>query len=207
MLPEHRGRLFLVSAPSGAGKTSLVREVAAQDETLAVSISSTTRPRRECEEHGRDYWFLSEAEFAQRLAGGRFLEHARVFDNYYGTDRQWVENKLAGNISVLLEIDWQGARQVRRAMPNAIGIFILPPSRAELERRLRGRRTDSQAVIARRLRAAKQEMSHWNEYDAIIVNDSFEHATQRLRAIVHGTSPGNQLNRNQLRPLIRELLR
>jgi guanylate kinase len=204
---ERRGRLFLISAPSGAGKTSLVREVTADNKALAVSISSTTRQRRPCERHGRDYWFVSEAEFAQRLADGRFLEHARVFDNYYGTDRQWVERKLADHVNVLLEIDWQGARQVRLAMPESFGIFLLPPSRAELERRLRRRGTDSDAIIAQRLRAAKQEMSHWNEYDAIVVNDNFDHARKVLDDLVHDPAPMTRADRNHLRPLIDELLR
>jgi len=129
-----RGRLFVVAAPSGAGKTSLVRALMERDPSLRFSVSYTTRPRRTAEEHGRDYFFVSREEFERMVEAGEFIEHARVFDNYYGTARQQVEQSLAAGQNLLLEIDWQGAQQIRSAMPEAVSVFILPPSRAELER-------------------------------------------------------------------------
>jgi guanylate kinase len=200
-------RLYLVSAPSGAGKTSLVRQLVADDPRLVVSISWTTRPRRPLEQNGRDYYFTSDAEFEQMVAERRFLEHARVFDYHYGTARQQVENSLAAGYAVILEIDWQGARQVRSAMPDAVGIFILPPSRAELERRLRDRKTDSRATIDRRLRDAEADMSHWNEFDYIVVNDNFEHALGQLRSVIVGNGAALRPDREELEPLMRELLK
>ncbi|HET7587925.1 MAG TPA: guanylate kinase [Gammaproteobacteria bacterium] len=206
MSSKSRARLYLMSAPSGAGKTSLVRQLVAENPRLTVSISYTTRPRRASEQHGRDYFFTSEQEFARMVTEGRFLEYARVFDHHYGTGREQVEQSLAAGIDVLLEIDWQGARQVRAAMPDAISIFILPPSRAELERRLRGRRTDSDTVIERRLRDAEADMSHWDEFDYIVVNDNFDHALGQLKAIIAGDSHGAHPDRAELKPLMRELL-
>ncbi|HET8551687.1 MAG TPA: guanylate kinase [Gammaproteobacteria bacterium] len=201
-----RAKLFLVAAPSGAGKTSLVRQVVAENPRLMVSISFTTRPRRPREQDGRDYHFVSEAEFARMVTEGRFLEYARVFDYHYGTGREQVEASLAAGIDVLLEIDWQGARQVRAAMPDAVTIFILPPSRVELERRLRGRQTDAEDVIARRLRDAEADMSHWDEFDYVIVNDNFDHALGQLKAIIGGDGRAAHPDRAELKPLMRELL-
>lgn len=199
-------RLYLISAPSGAGKTSLVRQLVADVPDLVVSVSLTTRPQRPREQHGEDYFFVSEEEFEKMAAGGRFLEHARVFDYHYGTARDQVERNLADGINVILEIDWQGARQVRATMPGAISIFILPPSRSELERRLRGRRTDSDAVIRRRLRDAETEMSHWNEFNYIVVNDNFEHALRQLKSIIADAEHAAHRDRAPLKPLIAELL-
>jgi guanylate kinase len=155
---------------------------------LQMSVSHTTRPRRPTEEHGREYYFVTVPEFERLVADGQFLEHARVFDNLYGTARAPVDIRLAQGGDVVLEIDWQGARLVRSAMPDCVTIFILPPSREALEKRLRSRATDSPEVIARRLRDAVSDMSHWREFDYVVVNDDFEKAVADLVAIVsaHG---------------------
>ncbi|QXP85457.1 guanylate kinase [Methylococcus sp. ANG] len=179
-----QGILYVISAPSGAGKTSLVSALCDGAPDLAVSVSHTTRPRRPGEVPGQDYCFVEKAEFEQMIADGAFLEYARVFDNYYGTAKATVEEMLAGGRDAVLEIDWQGARQVRELMPACVSIFILPPSRETLEQRLRSRRQDSEAVIARRMEAAISEMSHYAEYDYLIVNDDFNLALNQLRAIV-----------------------
>lgn len=198
--------LFLVSAPSGAGKTSLVRKLTADDPNLTVSVSWTTRPRRPRERNGEDYHFVADADFRQAIQAGQFLEYAQVFDYYYGTTREQVTRQLANGIDVLLEIDWQGAQQVRTALTNTTSIFILPPSRAELEKRLRGRRTDSDGVIARRLQDAQAEMSHWHEFGYIVVNDNFAHAVDQLRRVIDGTGEGLRADRPGLEALIRDLL-
>jgi guanylate kinase len=186
--PVTRGTLFVVAAPSGAGKTSLVNALLQRMPGLKMSISHTTRQRRPTEEHGREYYFTSVPQFERLAAEGQFLEHARVFDNLYGTAREPVETRLAQGGDIVLEIDWQGARQVRAAMPDCVTIFILPPSREALEKRLRSRATDSPEVIARRLRDAVSDMSHWREFDYVVVNDDFEQAVGDLMAIVlaHG---------------------
>lgn len=180
------GRLYVIAAPSGAGKTSLVRALTERHPDLRFSISCTTRPQRPAEQEGRDYFFVTREEFQRRIASGEFLEHAQVFGNYYGTPRSQVEALLASGRDVILEIDWQGARQVRAALPECQSIFILPPSTAELERRLRGRATDSDAVIERRLKDACSDMSHWQEFGYIVVNDDFGRALDDLEAIVTG---------------------
>ena len=144
-----------------------------REPSLSFSVSYTTRPKRPSEVDGRDYFFVSRERFEQMIEAGDFLEHARVFDNFYGTSRQQVERSLASGQSLILEIDWQGAAQIRQAMPECVSIFILPPSRQELERRLRGRGTDSDEVIARRLSDAASDMEHWTEFDYVIVNDAF----------------------------------
>jgi guanylate kinase len=184
-----RGRLFVIAAPSGAGKTSLVRALMEREPSLRFSISYTTRKQRPAELHGRDYFFVLPEEFTEMVGRGEFLEHARVFDNHYGTARHQVEEALAAGQDLILEIDWQGSQQVRHALPECISIFILPPSRGELERRLRGRGTDSEEVIQRRLRDAAADMTHWREFDHVIVNDEFETALRSLRAIVAGEPP------------------
>jgi len=179
-----RGTLYIVSAPSGAGKTSLLRAVlAAAGGDLALSISHTTRAPRPGEVGGRDYHFVDEARFREMIDAGAFLEHARVFDHFYGTSQAGVEAQLRAGQDVILEIDWQGAAQVRKILPDSIGIFILPPSRAALEERLRGRGQDDDSVIARRMRDAVNEMSHYAEYDYLIINDVFATAQQDLVAI------------------------
>jgi len=184
--PARRGRLWVIAAPSGAGKTSLVRALLDRDSSLRFSISYTTRPKRSSEVDGRDYFFVDEAEFLARVSRDAFLEHARVFDNWYGTGREHVEGLLAGGHSVVLEIDWQGARQVRERAPESRSIFILPPSVAELERRLRGRQTDAETVILRRLKDALGDMAHWPEFDYVVVNDDFAAALTRLNAVIAG---------------------
>lgn len=181
-----RGRLVVLAAPSGAGKTSLVRALLERIPSLAFSISYTTRPQRSSERNGHDYFFVDETEFRRMVAQNAFLEHARVFDYWYGTSRAQVESLLDRGHPVLLEIDWQGARQVRKSAPEAISVFVLPPSLAELERRLRGRQTDSEATISRRLRDALSDMSHWTEFDYVIVNDDLGEAADALAAVVTG---------------------
>ena len=183
-----QGKLFVIAAPSGAGKTSLVRALLDRLPALRMSVSHTTRPRRPTEEHGREYYFIDVPQFERMVADGEFLEHARVFDNLYGTARAPVETRLAQGGDMVLEIDWQGARQVRSAMPGCVTIFILPPSREALQRRLQSRATDSPQVIARRLRDAVSDMSHWREFDYVVVNDDFGRAVGDLMAIVaaHG---------------------
>jgi guanylate kinase len=205
---SRRPRLFVIAAPSGAGKTSLVNALLAREPALRHSVSHTTRPMRPNEQHGREYYFISTEEFRALVAQDMFLEHAQVFDNYYGTSRQQLEDKLAAGCDVILEIDWQGARQVRAAIPDCITIFILPPSRAALETRLRNRRTDSEAVIARRLRDAVSDMGHSAEFDYIVVNDSFEQAVSELQAIVRGEPGAMKLRagRPELAPLLRDLV-
>ncbi len=201
-----RGRLFVISAPSGAGKTSLVKALLQRNPALRVSISHTTRKPRPHEVNGREYYFVSIEQFRELVARGAFLEHAQVFDNYYGTGRETVERLLAGGTDVLLEIDWQGAQQVRAALPECITIFILPPSRGALKDRLTQRQTDSAEVIARRLRDAVDDMRHWSEFDYVVVNDRFGQAVDDLAAIVAGRGEALRRDRESLRPLLRELL-
>jgi guanylate kinase len=201
-----RGNLFVIAAPSGAGKTSLVKELLAREPSVRVSISHTTRARRPTETDGRDYFFVSVAEFQALVAQGEFLEHAQVFDNYYGTGRTQVEKLRQAGHDVILEIDWQGAEQVRRAVPDCRSVFILPPSRRALEERLRGRRTDSAEVIARRLRDAESDMSHYRDFDYVIVNDVFETAVLELLAVLGAKGERLRSNRAELGPLVRELL-
>jgi guanylate kinase len=201
-----RGKLFVIAAPSGAGKTSLVRALMERVPSLRFSISYTTRKQRPNEQHGRDYFFVDHAEFERMVAAGEFLEHARVFDNYYGTSRPQVESMLADGDNVLLEIDWQGAQQIRRAMPECQSIFVLPPSCEALELRLRGRNTDSDDVIARRLRDSIVDMSHWNEFDYVVVNDDFARATADLETIVAGQGTALTRDRSELQTLLPRLL-
>lgn len=178
------GNLFIVSAPSGAGKTSLVRAMMERLGKVAFSVSHTTRAMRSGEQDGRDYHFVDIPTFEAMIAAGAFLEHARVFDNYYGTARASVEAQLAAGDDVFLDIDWQGARQIRAAWPEAASIFVLPPSRAALESRLRGRGQDSDETIARRMRGAVSESAHYDEYDYLIINDDFPSALDELMTIV-----------------------
>lgn len=205
-MSSERGKLFVIAAPSGAGKTSLVRALMTRMPALRFSISYTTRKKRETERDGHDYFFVDHPKFEQMVARGEFLEHARVFDNYYGTAREQVESLLAGGANVLLEIDWQGAQQIRRAMPECRTIFILPPSRSALEQRLRGRRTDSDEVIARRLRDSIADMSHWSEFDYVVVNDDFERAVAEVESIVNGAGEHLRRGRSGLQTFVQGLL-
>ncbi len=205
-MPKASHHLIILSAPSGAGKTSLVKALLAVRPDLMVSVSHTTRAPRPHEQDGRDYNFVSATRFAELVAAAAFLEHAQVFDNHYGTGRQQVEAKLAAGHDVLLEIDWQGARQVRKASPGCTSVFILPPSRATLEQRLRARGTDSEAVIARRLADAATDMSHCREFDYIVVNDRFEQAVADLLAIIAGHGDKLTANRAEIDPLLQSLV-
>lgn len=180
---EAKGRLYIVSAPSGAGKTSLVSALLAADPKVEVSISHTTRAARPGEQDGVNYNFVSVDAFKDVVEKGDFLEHAKVFDNYYGTSRVWLEQRLMAGQDVILEIDWQGAQQVRQILPKALSIFILPPSKMALRARLEGRGQDSEEIIARRMSEAESESSHYDEYDYLIVNDDFEQAKQEICAI------------------------
>jgi guanylate kinase len=178
-----RGTLFIVAAPSGAGKSSLVNAVLKREPGICLSISFTTRGMRPGERHAQHYHFIDKAEFEAMVAAGDFFEHALVHGDYKGTARQSVEPQLAAGKDVLLEIDWQGARQVRAQVPDAVSVFILPPSRAALEDRMRKRGQDSEDVIARRLANAREEMSHCGEFDFVIVNEDFDTATAELHSI------------------------
>ncbi|ASP37713.1 guanylate kinase [Bacterioplanes sanyensis] len=178
------GTLYVFSAPSGAGKTSLVKALLDSTGYIGVSVSHTTRAARPGEVDGQDYHFVDKAEFERLIGEGAFLEHAQVFDNYYGTSQRWVESELAAGRDVILEIDWQGAQQVRRLMPDTVSVFIAPPSIEALRERLGQRGQDDDATIERRMRDARSEMSHYAEYDYLIVNDDFNNAVEELRAIV-----------------------
>ncbi len=191
----------MIAAPSGAGKTSLVRALMEREPGLRFSISYTTRARRPNEVHGRDYFFVTRGEFDRMLADGGFLEHATVFDNSYGTSKEQVEQSLSSGQDLILEIDWQGAGQVRTAMPECVSIFILPPSRAELERRLRGRGTDAEEVIRRRLRDAASDMGHWREFDYVVVNDDFRQALEELQRVIQGAGEASRTGRPGLAEL------
>ena len=182
------GNLYVVAAPSGAGKTTLVRMLLESEHAPKLSISYTTRAPRSGEADGREYHFVEVATFLDMVERGEFLEWAEVHGNYYGTSKKWIADQLAAGHDVLLEIDWQGAQQVRTIFPKAIGVFILPPSMEELTRRLTGRGTDSADVIARRLAAAQAEMRHVGEFDYVIINDSLEQALDDLRAVVRASS-------------------
>jgi guanylate kinase len=201
-----RGQLFVIAAPSGAGKTSLVKALLARRPDLCLSVSHTTRTPRPNELEGREYYFVPVDEFQEFARQGQFLEYAKVFDNYYGTSAPFVKANLDHGRSVVLEIDWQGARQVRASLPECVSIFILPPSRDALEQRLRARRTESDAAIARRLRDAVGDMSHWKEFDYVIVNDDFERAVEDLTRIVDSRGDELRAERVALKPLISELL-
>ncbi|MET0280477.1 MAG: guanylate kinase [Steroidobacteraceae bacterium] len=198
-------RLFVIAAPSGAGKTSLVKALLQRLPELWVSTSHTTRARRPNEQPGREYYFVSNAEFDRMVADNAFLENARVFDNQYGTGKAQLQEKLAAGHDVVLEIDWQGARQVRSVLP-CTSIFILPPSREALRARLVGRQTDSQEVIERRLRDAVEDMSHYREFDCVVVNDNFERAVDDLAAIVAGDTARLSASRPELAQIVANLL-
>ena len=178
------GTLFIVSSPSGGGKTSLVKSLLEAEPDVRLSISHTTRPPRPGETNGRDYHFVTLEVFQRMQQGGDFLESAEIYGNRYGTSQKWIEGERAAGRDVLLEIDWQGAQQVRRLVPGTVGIFVLPPSLEALEARLKGRGQDDAQVIARRMTAAREEISHAAEYDYVIINEDFSRAALDLRSIV-----------------------
>jgi guanylate kinase len=178
------GTLFIVSSPSGGGKTSLVKALLESEPEVGLSVSHTTRPSRPGEVNGRDYHFITPPEFERMLQAGEFLESAVIYGNRYGTSQKWIESERAEGHDVLLEIDWQGAQQVRRLMRQVVSIFILPPSLEVLESRLKGRGQDSAETIARRLAAARDEINHVAEYDYVIINDDFTRAALDLRSII-----------------------
>ena len=199
--------LFVLAAPSGAGKTTLVHALVQRNPGLKFSISYTTRQRRPNEEDGRDYFFVGRDRFLELQEHDELLESALVFDNYYGTSRSQVEEHLEEGRGVVLEIDWQGARQVRESMPDAISIFILPPSVTELERRLRDRKTDTDEVIARRLSDALGDMSHWNEFDFAIINDDLEKAVGQLEAVLAGDGETSRVGHSDLDAAVLKVIR
>jgi guanylate kinase len=201
-----RGRLFVIAAPSGAGKTSLLQALMKKRPGVGFSVSCTTRKPRPGEHDGKDYHFIDRSGFERLQAAGEFIEHANVFGNLYGTRRSVVESALAEGRDLILEIDWQGAQQVREHLPEAVQVFVLPPSRAELESRLRSRRSDSEEAIARRLQESVLEMSHWKDFDYVIVNRDFDAALADLEAVFDGRGEALRAGRPELVPLSRELL-
>ena len=201
-----QGSLFIVAAPSGAGKTSLVKALVDSLPSLVVSLSTTTRPQRPGEVDGVDYHFVDKSVFEIEAAAGRFLEYAQVFDNYYGTSRDIVQAHLDQGLDVILEIDWQGARQVRKLLPDCRSIYILPPSRPVLEQRLRGRGQDDEAQIKRRMSDAVSEMIHYDEFDYVIVNDDFEQSARELEAVFVGRRLEIAVQARRQRDLIAQLL-
>lgn len=203
---SNKSSLFVIAAPSGAGKTTLVKKLVGRNPGLEFSISYTTRKKRVTEVEGKDYFFVSVSEFEELRQVGELLENALVFDNHYGTSRSQVDKHLDDGHHVILEIDWQGARQVRQSKPDCVTIFILPPSRAELERRLRERKTDSDAVIERRLADALEDMSHWEEFDYVIINDNLELAVSELESVVTGQGDANRVDDERLRARVESIV-
>lgn len=203
MSKPNKSTLYIFSAPSGAGKSSLATALVDSSSDIVVSVSHTTRKARPGEKEGVHYHFISEDDFKAKIDAGDFLEHAKVFDHYYGTSLSAVESRLNEGKNVILDIDWQGARAIRKQIKNSVSIFILPPSRIELEKRLKGRDQDSEETINRRMRDAISEMSHYSEFDYVVVNDDFEAALDDLRAIITGRPE----NARQINADIDELLR
>jgi guanylate kinase len=201
-----RGSLFIVAAPSGAGKTSLVKALVQQEPNIKLSVSHTTREPRVGEVNGEDYWFVSQEEFAQMREQSAFLESATVFDNSYGTSLNAVETELNKGFDVILEIDWQGAQQVRKNHSESVSVFILPPSKVALEQRLRGRGQDDDEIIARRMQDAENEMSHYIEFDYLIVNDDFDVALADLRSVISAARHSMNVQKVVHKKLLVELL-
>lgn len=201
-----KGGLYTVSAPSGAGKTSLVKALIESTDNLCVSVSHTTRPKRPGEVDGINYHFVSQQQFQDMLGQDAFLEHAQVFSNYYGTSKDWVEQQRLGGKDVILEIDWQGAQQVRRLVEGTIGIFILPPSKETLRQRLTKRGQDDPAVIEARMAQATKEMAHYLEYDYLVINDNFDAALSNLKAIIHSRRQTLALQQQRYQSLLADLL-
>ena len=201
------GHLYIVAAPSGAGKTTLVRLLLENDPEICLSVSTTTRHPRSGEQDGREYHFVDVPVFLERIGNGEFLEWAEVHGNYYGTSKKWIEAQMTAGRDVLLEIDWQGAQQVRKSFPMAIGIFILPPSLAVLQARLSGRGTDSPETIARRIAAARDEMRHVDEFDYVIINDDLQQALANLRSVVGASRLQYETQRQRHSALFAALLK
>jgi len=206
MADLNNGKLYIISAPSGAGKTSLVKQLIAGLDGVTVSISHTTRQMRPGEVHGKDYYFVSVAEFKAMLERQAFLEHAQVFDNFYGTAQQTVADNLRQGLDVILEIDWQGAQQIKKCLPDSLSIFILPPSTAVLEQRLRNRGQDDDSVIQRRMRDAVTEISHYEEFDYLVVNDVFAQALAELKSIFLANRLTRTRQQQNLHALLSSLL-
>lgn len=200
------GNLFIISAPSGAGKTSLVKALAEETDNLLVSISHTTRPMRDSEMDGVNYHFVTEQQFNDMVGQGAFLEHANVFGNLYGTSEVWVREMLAKGKDIILEIDWQGAEQVRRLIPTCIGIFILPPSKDTLDDRLHGRGQDSEEIITKRLAEAREEISHYASYDYLVINDVFGAAVADIQTIIQASRFRIETQTESHQELLQELL-
>jgi guanylate kinase len=201
-----KGTLYSISAPSGAGKTSLVRQLLSRDSQVRVSVSHTTRAMRPGEANGTDYNFVTLAQFNDMIDNGQFLEFAEVFDNKYGTSQTWVQQQLEQGTDVILEIDWQGAQQVRRLMPDAVSIFILPPSREALRARLTGRGQDDVSIIERRMADAVSEMSHYAEFDYMVINDEFDLALSELQAVLVTRRLRQSVQQRRYEGLITDLL-
>ena len=202
----HTPRLYVVSAPSGGGKTSLVNALLEADEQVRLSVSHTTRAPRPGEKDGVHYHFVSEDEFLAVVENDAFLEHAEVFGHRYGTGKEAVERQLSAGFDVLLDIDWQGARQIRDSYPACRTVFIVPPSIRELRRRLTGRGQDSEETIEKRMREARSEISHWDEFDFVIVNDRFDEALADLRSIIRTGAPVRDEDDSEKRKILAELL-
>ncbi len=200
------GTLYVIAAPSGAGKSTLVRLLLEREPSIALSISCTTRAPRPGEQDGREYHFVAVDDFLQRISREEFLEWAEVHGNFYGTSQKWIAEQLSAGRDVLLEIDWQGAQQVRKLFPDMVSIFILPPSMDELQRRLVGRGTDSHEVIERRLAAAQAEMRHVGEFDYVIINDLLDQALDDLRAVVRASRLGFKAQRSRHAALFAKLI-
>lgn len=190
-MTHKKGSLFIISAPSGAGKTSLVKALLQRCHDLSVSISHTTRAPRAGEVDGKDYYFVDEPQFRKMINDNQFLEYARVFDNYYGTSRQRIEEDLKSGHNIILEIDWQGARQVKSLLRSAVGIFVLPPGYDVLRERLDNRHTDNSETVEYRMQQAREEISHYKEYDYVVINDDFDDAVSELTAIITATNLGS----------------
>ncbi|KAF3983322.1 MAG: guanylate kinase [Methylococcales symbiont of Hymedesmia sp. n. MRB-2018] len=202
----NKGKLYIISAPSGAGKTSLVKQVVTDLDTIFVSVSHTTRKIRKGERHGIDYFFTSIDDFKQMITGNAFLENAQVFDNFYGTARQSVEDILKKGGDVILEIDWQGAQQVRKILLESISLFILPPSIEVLKQRLENRGQDSQELITRRMNGAIKEMQHYKEFDYLIVNDDFKQALTEIKSIILSQRLAKDHQLSALKPFLEKLI-
>jgi len=200
------GKLFIISAPSGAGKTSLVNALIEILPDVVVSVSHTTRTKRPGEIEGKDYFFTTVEKFAAMVSNGEFLEDAKVFDNFYGTSQASVQQQLDQGLKVILEIDWQGAEQVRDRIQDTISVFILPPSKTELENRLRTRRQDDDEVIARRLREARSEISHYDEFSYVVLNDDFDSALQELVELFANSDSYQPLSKEKVQRLTTDLL-